>query len=111
MLFDRFHVRPVAGKAVGLGQHDEVLMAIQVPHDFVVADSLEIEIRHAPEISQRARELMAVIPSPVDSTSEVDRAARQSESALQDVVGNSPDFARKAAGSKLVGDRLSVRQR
>src|ERR1041385_1123198 len=41
-----------------LRQHRQMLMTIQLPYHFVIADAREIQIRHAPEILEAAGHAM-----------------------------------------------------
>src|SRR5579872_5442692 len=60
-----------------LREQDQVLMAIQLPNDFVIACARRVEIGNAPEIIEAGFAAAHVIAPPVDRGSRVDRQAKK----------------------------------
>src|SRR5882757_9988552 len=64
LLHDLVEILALATQKERLRQQHEMLMAIQLPDVLVVADRIEIEIRHAAHVAERGRFAVRIILAP-----------------------------------------------
>ena len=85
----------VAGQQIRLGQHHQMLMAIQFPRDFGIAHLLKIQVLHPKCGLPRSAFAVDFVQMPVDCLAVVEVfVAQQIEPVFQDLPGSAHDVAR-----------------
>ena len=102
---------PPAAQQKGLGQQRQMLMAIQLPDHFVVANPREIEIRHEAEIGSPRGDAVGVIAPPVYVRPCFDGQSEQREAMLQHALGKRQHLRRIGCSTKHIGHPGGIGER
>src|SRR5579884_3060336 len=94
-LLDFAQVFCAAGDEESLSNSDEVLVAVQLPDPFVIANGIEIEIRNTAKKSRAAGFVVFVIAAPVDFEAGRNALAEEGEAMLENVLGYCDQFRRQ----------------
>ena len=102
-------VGSIAGEKPGLGEQRQVLMAIEFPNYFVVADLGEIEVRGAAEVRSAGGDSVQVVAAPVDRGAGIDGEAEKGKTVGDDLVRDAREFGGVRGAAEGGGDRVAAR--
>src|SRR5581483_1574353 len=94
-----------AGRKMGLRQHDQMLMPVQLPNHFVVAGSRRIQIGNQAEVTQPGLNSALVIATPLNLACGIYGCAEDWKLMAFDLIGQIDDLLRALDCEELIRKR------